>query len=82
MAARPAHDLPQREGKARPAASLAPIQALGPVGTIVLAVRTDQHLRPARHRPRPRDLALVGIEGGTVAEEAARPVRRPHEEEG
>ena len=79
MPARPAHDLPQREGQARRAASLAPVEAVGPVGAVVLAVRTDQHLHPIRHRPRPRDRTLIGIEGGAVAEEAARPVRRPHE---
>ncbi len=78
----PAHDLPQGEGQTCPAASLAPVQALGPVGAVVLAVRTDQHLNSIGHRPRPRHLALVGIEGGTVAEEAARLIRRPHESQG
>jgi hypothetical protein len=81
MPARPAHDLPQREGQARPAASFAPIQALGPVGAVVLAIRTDQHLHTTRHRSRPRHRALVRVEGGAVAEDAARPVRRPHDRE-
>jgi hypothetical protein len=79
MPARPAHDLPQREGQAGRAASIAPVQALVPVGAIVLAIRTDQHLHPTRHRSRPRHSALVGIEGRAVAEEAAWPVRRPHD---
>jgi hypothetical protein len=79
MATCPAHDLPQGEGQTGRAASLAPVQALGPVGAVVLAVRTDQHLHPIGHRAHPRHLALVGIEGGTVAEEAARLIRRPHE---
>jgi hypothetical protein len=79
VAAATAHDLPQRGGQTRRAASLAPVQAVGPVRAVVLAIRTHQHLHPARHRPRPRHLSLVGIEGGTVAEEAPRPVRRPHD---
>jgi hypothetical protein len=79
MPAGSAHHVSQGDGQAGGAASPAPVEALLPIGAIVLAVRADQDLRAPRHRPRPRHLALVGIEGGTVAEEAARPVRRPHE---
>jgi hypothetical protein len=82
MPAGSAHHISKGDGQPCRAASLAPIQALLPVGPVVLAVRTDQHLHPAGHRARPRHLALVGIEGGAVAEEAARPVRRPHDQEG
>jgi hypothetical protein len=82
MPARSAHHRSQGDGQAGRAASLAPIQGLRPVRAVVLAVRTDQDLHPAGDRPRPRQVALVGIEGGTVAEEAARPVRRPHDPEG
>ena len=81
MPARAAHHISQGDGQAGGAASLAPIQALLPVGAVVLAVRADQDLRAPCHRPRPRHRAFVGVEGWTVAEEAARPVRRPHARE-
>ena len=81
MPARAAHHISQGDGQAGGAASLAPIQALLPVGAVVLAVRADQDLRAPCYRPRPRHRAFVGVEGGTVAEEAARPVRRPHARE-
>jgi hypothetical protein len=78
MPARAAHHISQGDGQTGRPASHAPIEALLPIGTIVLAVRADQDLRSPCHRARPRHRALVGIEGGAVAEEAARPVRRPH----
>jgi hypothetical protein len=79
MPAGPAHHVSKRDGQAGGPASPAPIEALLPIRAIVLAVRADQDLNTPGHRARPRHLALVGIEGGAVAEEAARPVRRPHE---
>jgi hypothetical protein len=78
MPARAAHHISQGDGQTGRPASHAPIQALLPIGAIALAVRTDQDLRSLCHRACPRHPALVGIEGGAVAEEAARPVRRPH----
>jgi hypothetical protein len=79
MPACSAHHVPQGDGQPGRAASPAPIEALLPVRAIVLAVRTDQDLRAPGHRSGPRHRALVRVEGGTVAEEAARPVRRPHD---
>jgi hypothetical protein len=81
MPARSAHHVPQGDGQAGRPASPAPVQALLPIRTVVLTVRAHEHLLPHGHRACPRQLALVGIEGRTVAEEAARPVRRPHDPE-
>jgi hypothetical protein len=78
MPAGSAHHVSQGDGQAGGPASLAPVEALLPVGAVVLAVRTDQDLNSPGHRACPRHSALVGIEGGAVAEEAVRPVRRPH----
>ena len=82
VSARSAHHLSEGDGQPGASAILASVQISGPIGTIVLAVRTDQDLSPADHRPRPGHLALVGIERGAMTEETARPVRRPHVPEG
>jgi hypothetical protein len=82
MPAGSAHHVSQSDRQTGRPASRAPVEALLPIGPVVLAVGTDQDLDSPGHRARPRNLTLVGIEGRAVTKEAARPVRRPHGPEG
>jgi hypothetical protein len=89
MAARTANHLAELDRKTRPLAVRAPVQTVGPVRSIALAVGTNKHLPTTYHRPCPRRRSLVGVEGRAAAEDAPRPVHRlggtveqPHDQQG
>jgi hypothetical protein len=89
VAARPTHHVAELDRQTRPVAVRAPVQAVGPVRSITLAVGTHQHLPTTHHRPRPRRRSLIGVEGRAAAQDAPRPVHRlggtveqPHDQQG
>ena len=71
MAARPADDLAEHHRQPRRAARLAAVELDGPVGALLLARRAHEHLTAIDGGADPRALPLVGIEGGSAAEQAA-----------
>ena len=89
MTARAANYLAELDRKTRPLAVRAPVQTVGPVRSIALAVGAHKHLPTTHYRPCPRRRSLVGVEGRAPAQDAPRPVNRlggtveqPHDQQG
>ena len=89
MTARAAYHVAELDRQTRPVAVRAPVQAVGPVRSITLAVGTHQHLPTTHHRPCPRRRSFIGVEGRAAAQDAPRPVPRlggtveqPHDQQG
>jgi hypothetical protein len=75
VSARAAHHVTELHRKPRRTARGAPIESVGPA-RLALALGTDQHLPPARDRPRPRHGSLVRVVGEATAPPARRSIAR------
>ena len=75
VSARSAHHVAELHRQARRTAGGAPIESVGPA-RLALALGTDQHLPPARDRPRPRNGPLVRVVGEATAPPTSRSIAR------